>query len=89
MAAMGAMGGGGGGGEGGGGGPTSQTAPSINIIDNNRSLTAPGSFGGGFGGFQMPGMGMPAMQNPYGFGMGMNPYSMTMGNPYDMGLVGT
>ena len=63
-AAMGALGGGGGGGGGGApAGPTQQNVPTINIIDNNRSMIGP-TGGGGPGGAGMnlgglaPGLGM-------------------------------
>ena len=78
-AAMGAMGGaaGGGGGGGGGGGPTQQNAPSINIIDNNRSMMSPmpaggmGGMGGMGGGMGMMGGGfMPGYFGMSGMPMG-------------------
>ena len=68
-AMMGAMGGGGGGGGGAPEGPTQQTAPSINIIDNNRSMmTGPGGFPFGNEGM---GMARPTMMMPIGRPLGM------------------
>ena len=65
-AVMGAMGGGGGGGGGGApSGPTQQNVPTINIIDNNRSMIGP-TGGGGPGG---PGMNMGGMAPGLGISM--------------------
>ena len=46
-------------------GPNTQSAPSINIVDNNKSLTAPGCpMGMDMNNMQANGMGIPGMGAP-------------------------
>ena len=46
-------------------GPSTQSAPSINIVDNDKTLTAPGNcFGGDTNNMHMNGMGIPGLGMP-------------------------
>ena len=46
-------------------GANTQSAPSVNIVDNNKTLTAPGCpMGTDMGSMGVPGMGNPSMGTP-------------------------